>query len=573
MGWSTPGLGWLFRHRAVTGLAACRREPAAIPLLARVACGPDPGLAAQATRALEELQGAEESQRAVCQLWAENRAPLLGQILERCRYQVREPLALRVLTALKSGQAAGLREEPAAVAELIKALDDPDPVVVESAGRTLRELSGAAVDRFCQLWLANRQPALGALVAQCRYMATQPTEARIRSGLKAGRGEELKEEAGGMPELVRAWEDTDPVIAANARAALGDLRTVEAIEALFEQVLTSPTSAELITLIDQRRYRPADEGRWFLYLAMAGRFDEYLEEDFEFQRLRPEFRGAPEALQQRIREAILRSGDLRMNALFVTERREKLLAQLSQGDADTLVRINVRNQNWDELFSYFWILPARQILAATVALLQAGWLPADPDRAELLEKLARLITSLGPVPGLGTGCAALNRAFRTWLQEGARSDLSRKPEHELRALLADPTPPPDQIAVLGALRRQGRLTPGVLRLAGSSPHWMVRFVAAALGAPTQQVNAGGHWWFRRLAPVLDGDGYWALKPCEITRDELLELQHGLKALPDRRLAGGLNLVEIVAAHYSAHDIEVEVGARVRITEEAFEIEG
>ena len=103
---------------------------------------------------------------------------------------------------------------------------------------------------------------------------------------------------------------------------------------------------------------------------------------------------APEPLQQRIRETILTRGDLRMNPLFVVEQREKLLAQLSAADADTLVRINVRNHNWESLFSYLWVLPARQILAATVAMQHSGWLPEDTDRAALLEKLALLATAL-----------------------------------------------------------------------------------------------------------------------------------------------------------------------------------
>jgi hypothetical protein len=51
------------------------------------------------------------------------------------------------------------------------------------------------------------------------------------------------------------------------------------------------------------------------------------------------------------------------------------------------------------------------------------------------------------------------------------------------------------------------------------------------------------------------------------------LQEGLARLPDRRVAGGLNLLEAVVAHYTAHDIEIEVGARVVVSEDSFEIGG
>lgn len=46
------------------------------------------------------------------------------------------------------------------------------------------------------------------------------------------------------------------------------------------------------------------------------------------------------------REAIVRAGEVRMNPLFVTARRETLLAELSDHDAEVLVRVNSRNRNW-----------------------------------------------------------------------------------------------------------------------------------------------------------------------------------------------------------------------------------
>lgn len=50
-------------------------------------------------------------------------------------------------------------------------------------------------------------------------------------------------------------------------------------------------------------------------------------------------------------------------------------------------------------------------------------------------------------------------------------------------------------------------------------------------------------------------------------------QAGLSRLQDRRVAGGLNLLEAVVTHYTAHHIEIEVGARVVVSEDAFEIAG
>ena len=574
LAWAPNPVTGPFRRAAAAGLAALRDLPDAVAFLLQAITDSDPRVAERARAALRDLPPGGPSAARICQLWAASRDPFLASLVAECHYQAATPPALRVLSALKSSQWRDIIADPALVPSLITALSDADPDVAATAQTTLSALeSAAAIDVLCHCWAASRDSALAAILVRRRFLALQPPRTRVLSGLLCGRLDDLLDDPAAVPELIGALHDSDPALAANAQAALRRLRHPAAVDALLDAFLELPRSPELLALVHEQRYRHSDEGRWFLFLALAGRFDEYLDEDFEFQRLRLEFRGAPEPLQQRIRETILTRGDLRMNPLFVVEQREKLLAQLSAADADTLVRINVRNHNWESLFSYLWVLPARQILAATVAMQHSGWLPEDTDRAALLEKLALLATAFGPVPGLGTAPAALSSAMRVWLAEGARGDLGQKTDLDLRALLTETTPPPAQIAVLGALRHTGRLSPAFLRLASKSPHPMVQFAAVALGSPARPEPGQAPWWFKRLAPVLESDAFWTLKPCELSREDLRQLQERLNEMPDRRLAGGLNFAAAVAAHYTAHDIEVEATARVHITADAFEIEG
>jgi hypothetical protein len=143
-------------------------------------------------------------------------------------------------------------------------------------------------------------------------------------------------------------------------------------------------------------------------------------------------------------------------------------------------------------------------------------------------------------------------------------------------MLNDETDPPDQIAALGALCKQGQLDAATVAKAGLSEHWMVRWVAVHFGADltkAMQVNDAGIEWFRRLAILKDAEVLWTAKPCEVTRDGLEALREHLARLPDPRVAGGLLLVEAICTHYTAHDIEVEEGARVVIEEDSFELEG
>jgi hypothetical protein len=329
-------------------------------------------------------------------------------------------------------------------------------------------------------------------------------------------------------------------------------------------------------IIQQQSWRHSDEARWFLYLTATGRFNEYLAEDHEFQTLRPEFLAAPLALKARIREAVVKAGEVRMNGLFLVEKRA---AELTVSDAEALVRINIRNQNWDVLIGNLWWLPARQTLDAVQAMLVANWKPDDNDHAVLLARLERLVPLLTSSAQHGLDSMPLNPVYQSWLTHGETSPLFEKGPAELKAMINDETDPPDQIAVIGALRKQDQLDSNTLSKAGLSEHWMVRWVAVHFGADLAKairVNDAGIEWFRRLA-ILRNLGnvqtVWTAKPCEVTRDGLEVLRQYIAHLPDPRAAGGLLLVEAICTHYTGHDIEIEEGGCVMVDDESFELEG
>jgi hypothetical protein len=468
---------------------------------------------------------------------------------------------------------------PATIPHLMAALESPDARVRQTATQALGALreNPVCVDALCATWAKERNATLGKLVAECRYQATAPVQLRVLSGLQAGRLEELaREGAEAVPPLVAALGEKDKALAAGARRVLETFASADALvdsaDALVDYALNQAAGAALLPLINSRGYRHSIEGRWFLYLALAGRFDDYLASDFEFQTLRAEFRAAPPELQARVREAIVRSGDTRMNALFVLEKKQTLLADLSDHDAELLVKLNARNQNWEALFKFLWVLPARRIREAVAAMVKAGWQPEDADRQALFYKLAGFVDAIGEAPKVATAPVLSNPVLQQWLARGEK-EWAKQPEAELRERLKDEVPPSDQIAALGALRAQGQLTPQVLDRAGRSQQWLVRLAAAALGGQAEPVNDGGKEWFTRLQTALDAESVWGLKPCHVPRDGLEALQEGLARLPDRRVAGGLNLLEAVVAHYTAHDIEIEVGARVVVGEDSFEIGG
>ena len=246
-------------------------------------------------------------------------------------------------------------------------------------------------------------------------------------------------------------------------------------------------------------------------------------EDYEFQTLRPEFLAAPAALRARIREAVVKAGEVRMNGLFLAKKRA---AELTVADAEALVHINIRNHNWEALAGNFWWLPAHQTLDAVQAIIAAKWKPDDADQSALLARLGELAPLLAPEATKGPCSLPLNPVYQKWLTSGETGPLSQKSPAELNAMLEDETDPPDQIAALGAMRKHGQLDAALLAKAGLSEHWMVRWVAVHFGADLTQamrVNDAGIEWFRRLEllkNVRDDEALWTAKPCEVTRDGL-----------------------------------------------------
>jgi len=486
-------------------------------------------------------------------------SPLLGRILGG--------LGLRALE-----KHAG---NPDAVFPLLQVVNSPHPALAVRAEAILRALPNQdAVDALCGLWARSREPRLARILESCGYTAREPLELRVLSSLAAARLQELVGSDGAeVPALVAALADRDPEIRARAEQVLRGITRSGAVDEMIDLVLAGKGGEPLVRVIEEAGHEHSFEGRTFLYLVLVGRMDDYLGVDHEFQVLRPEFQAAPPDLQARLREAIVHSGNVRMNGLFVVPRREKTLGDLTEADADLLVRVNARNRNWEALFRFLWVLPARHIARAVQAMVADRYQPEDPDRARLLKELAGLVAEIGGVPAASVGGHPLGPVLEGWLAGGEAPENAGDTDEELRRALSRPRRPADQVLALGALLRRHRLQPGDLEVAGSSPHWPVRFVAAALGGRVEAFHEGASLWLGRLARVYAADRVWGGKPCELTREGLETLQEGLAALPDRRVAGGLLLLEAVCAHYTAHDIELEVGAHVVLDEDAFEIDG
>ncbi|MBI3946287.1 MAG: hypothetical protein HY321_10240, partial [Armatimonadetes bacterium] len=194
----------------------------------------DPRICAHAHQALLSLSNAGAVDR-LCAEWAHGRDPVLEGIVSEAGYVAKQPMEVRVMTALKAGRPELVADVDAERLPLLfKARGDRDPEIVTQAYQALISLSDpGAIDRVCAEWVRLREPVLEALVAEAGYVAQQPMDVRLLTALKAGRPELVSGTgADGLPLLFQAHQDADPKISAYARQALLSLSDSEAIDRL-----------------------------------------------------------------------------------------------------------------------------------------------------------------------------------------------------------------------------------------------------------------------------------------------------------------------------------------------------
>lgn len=144
-----PLIGAFLRRRACEDLAR-DSSARAVPLLVEALNSTDEQVSIIADQALRRLREAAAIDK-FCAIWADNRDGRLAQMLEGRGYVARDPVEVRVLSAMKVGR-QDLIWGAEAVPILVQALDDRDPAIAAAAEEALRRLTdSAAIDALCRI--------------------------------------------------------------------------------------------------------------------------------------------------------------------------------------------------------------------------------------------------------------------------------------------------------------------------------------------------------------------------------------------------------------------------------------
>jgi hypothetical protein len=204
-------------------------------------------VAASCVSALESRVVIDE----LCRRWVESRSSQLDGIIRQGGYVASQPVAMRVLTALKLNQVQKIRDGGIEVLDcVLKAFDDRDMEVVRSANVCAVSLTNrGAIDELCKRWASSRNKRLEQIIRKGGYIATQPIEVRVLTGLKFNQYQDvLRIGSKVLDPLLKATNDKDPEIANIAKDLSTQFRDVELINTLCKN-WTDSRSKELEKII------------------------------------------------------------------------------------------------------------------------------------------------------------------------------------------------------------------------------------------------------------------------------------------------------------------------------------
>ena len=204
-------------------------------------------VAASCVSALENRVVIDE----LCRRWVESRSSQLDGIIRQGGYVASQPVAVRVLTALKLNQIQEIRDGGIEVLDcVLKAFDDRDMEVVRSANVCAVSLTNrGAIDELCKRWAGSRNKRLEGIIRKGGYIASQPIEVRVLTGLKFNQYQDvLRIGSKVLDPLLKAINDKDPEIANIAKDLSTQFRDVELINTLCKN-WTDSRSKELEKII------------------------------------------------------------------------------------------------------------------------------------------------------------------------------------------------------------------------------------------------------------------------------------------------------------------------------------
>jgi hypothetical protein len=436
------------------------------------------------------------------------------------------------------------RNEPQVVPLLVEAFCSSDAKVGNRAAAALADLTAQeAIDVLGALWAKGRNRQLGEIIVRRGYIAKQPLQIMILTGLKCGKRVKL-DRADIVPIVLGLLTDADETVRLAAMRSIEQVAVGVAQDALCNEAIKNPSGPAAQICIRTGK-KPSDRERLCLFLFVTRQLDEYFKEDFEFQNLKLQYDRADPAVRGHVME-VVRSGDRRCAGFFGT--RSKPVTECTEAEIELAMDSWLRHKEWARLFQACLELPLKWSFPALAPLRQSRW---EPDAADLRSVFRQILADAGDqaLPPAKQPPAS-SSVFEQWLARGASGELAQLDEAALCERLKTATPP-DGVAIVGAMAGKKSLSTATVKAVQENPHWLVRLAGHAAGiyAPdlAQDSIQDPNYWVTELASAKGILDFWPGKatPADLER---------LSAAPPEAWAGKLGSARKVLRTVMTHRI-------------------
>ncbi|MEW6418554.1 MAG: HEAT repeat domain-containing protein [Nitrospirota bacterium] len=363
-------------------------------------------------------------------------------------------------------------DSPEAVSSLITALKDKNQNVRDTAYYALTTLKGNAKEHLCNLWAEGRDKVLEEIIVKGKYIASQPVLLTARTSFLQDIKLTITLSDNDIHQLLY---DSETKIVANTVDYLFELKGISGYDYLWDFIKTHPDNL-VAKVLYQKGWHPEDLSERCLFYLLAGYIDQYHDIDFDQSRLRYIYETSPAVLKDAIAGHIRKSGDMRLLAIFRTERgsRKKIL---DNKEVSLQIEILSKNRDYPELFRLLRHATWEQGVKIITILKNAGWRHPEEHGKELQERLESFVASQpvdrkGPLPFAKT----IYRDFRPMF---LGSEPLPEDTNKILAWLIDDNFRRRSAALILLAEKGSPSLPDAANSASGDPYWQVRMAATA----------------------------------------------------------------------------------------------
>lgn len=395
--------GWI-RRRAAASLVS-EGSPQAIEILASALDRlPDAQVQQIITQTIEAVKDQGRID-AVCRAWTQTRSPGLKRLIKARGWIASGPPSVRLLCALLNHHKEVVNNGGATqVQPLLAACQDRDATIAETAQEYLECYTNQnAIDELCTQWVVLRisdnplQHYLSQAITRAGYIATRPPQARVLSALKNSRPDLLRQDDEKIvPELVKALDDREKLIAAQAAVAITGLANPAAMQAAARVVL-SIDHPILQQAVLKGGYLPDEPIQRALFFFLTGQWKRYEDLDYDHSLLRTLYESAGSALRERLKLRLRQAGRSEYLGILTGRDEDSRFSEMSPSELDLLIQMLAEQHQWERLWSLVikiplaWSLRVVQLLG-TARNQKTAWQPGPEAELALFNQLLPLAT-------------------------------------------------------------------------------------------------------------------------------------------------------------------------------------